>query len=96
MSKYDEGSVVYVVGGYEVRLGKSNVTLDGDGLIYQIVNEEFGVVEAETSSFPRAIMAAQSSDYAVKHLTDNEFDAEEVVQLENMLDQKAPNGPTQH
>ena len=82
-----------VYGFYAIDIGKSiDEKLTSD--VYVVTNTETGVIEAETSSLPRAIMSTQSSNMALVRLLDTtEPSMSELIELEMELD-NADNGIT--
>lgn len=88
-------SLPYIVGSYVVEMGPSRSDKDIDGDIYLVKNMGTGVVEAETSSLPRAIMSAKASDMAMIRLTDEKEPSDaELMALEGMF--SGMDGDTSH
>lgn len=82
-----------VYGYYSIDVGKS-VDPEFTGGVYKVVNMDTGVVEAETSSLPRAIMSTQSANLALTQLLDDVSPSlEELLALEMELD-RGDNGQT--
>lgn len=83
-----------VYGPYEISVGQT-VMETSKMLVYIVKNTETGVVEAETSSLPRAILSTQSSAIALEQLLASR-DAqtmEDLAIMERELDM-ADNGQT--
>jgi hypothetical protein len=83
-----------VFGPYEISVGPA--MLEGkELLVYIVKNTETGVVEAETSSLPRAILSTQSSAIALEQLLSSRdlHSIEDLAALEHGLDM-ADNGQT--
>lgn len=55
-----DGQIISVQGDYEVLVGKSLMDEETDNPVYIVYNTKWGVVEAETSCLPQALMTAQS------------------------------------
>ena len=80
-----------IIGCYAIDVGDS-IDEKVTSSVYQVLNTVTGVVEAETSSLPRAIMSTQSADLALETLLgEDEPSIEELLALESNLD-SADNG----
>ena len=51
-----------IYGMYRIDIGESVAPDDGFAKVYRITNQETGVIEAETSSLPQAILSARTAD----------------------------------
>ncbi len=72
-----------VYGMYRIEIGPSETEPSIKMPLYKIINSDTGVIEAETSSLPRAIMSAQSAKLALIRLQENlEPSDEELMALE--------------
>jgi hypothetical protein len=75
-----------VYGPYSIDTGES-IDENIDSLVYQVTNNETGVVEAETSSLPRAIMSTQSANLALlRLLSDQEPELSDLLAIELDMD----------
>jgi hypothetical protein len=75
-----------IYGFYAIDVGPS-IDEKIDSEVYRVTNTETGVVEAETSSLPRAIMSTQSANMALVRLLDNaEPTLGDLLELEMELD----------
>jgi len=84
-----------VYGFYAITVDTS-IDPEIDQIVYRVTNNETGVVEAETSSLPRAILSSQSSNLALLRLLgDSSPSIEELLNLEVELDH-AENGSKTH
>ncbi len=67
-----------VYGMYRIDIGESVAPDDGFAKVYRITNQETGVIEAETSSLPQAILSARTADATMVRF----FSTEEPMQGE--------------
>ena len=79
-------------GPYQITVG-SSVLDDKELACYIVTNTETGVVEAETSSLPRAILSTQSSAIALESLLEDRDinNTKDLMTIERELDM-ADNG----
>lgn len=62
-----------IYGMYRIDIGESVAPTDGFSQVYRITNQETGVVEAETSSLPQAILSASTADATLIRLMSTEL-----------------------
>ena len=75
-----------IYGTYSIDVGDSiDETIKSK--VYQVTNNDTGVIEAETSSLPRAIMSTQSANLAlIRLLADDEPELGDLLAIEMELD----------
>lgn len=81
-----------IYGPYQIHIGKSDSDKELLGPLYKIINGDTGVVEAETSSLPRAIMSAQASKLALIRLEGAEPTEEDLMALEYAISREESDG----
>jgi len=83
-------------GPYQISVGQT-VLEKKEMLVYIVTNTETGVVEAETSSLPRAILSTQASATALEQLLENRdmHTVDDLAMMERELD-IAENGGRPH
>lgn len=73
-----------VVGNYAIEVGKSVTDETLTSILYKLVNTESGVVEAETSSLPRALIMVKASNAALGRLFSSEEESD-IIWAEDVM-----------
>ena len=75
-----------VFGMYSIEIGKSETDSRIKCNVYKLKNMQTGIIEAETSSLPRAIISANASHQTLVKLLAKNPTEEDVMQAEIALD----------
>ena len=76
-----------IFGIYSIEIGKSETDSSIQCEVYKLRNMQTGLVEAETSSLPRAIISANASNHTLKKLLEEQPPTpEDVMRAERELD----------
>lgn len=75
-----------IFGVYSIEIGKSETDASIKCDVYKLRNMQTGLVEAETSSLPRAIISANASNHTLKKLLEKTPTESEVISAERDLD----------
>ena len=87
-----------IFGIYSIEIGQSETDASIKCDVYKLRNMQTGLIEAETSSLPRAIISANASNHTLKNLLEGRKPtAEDVIRAERELDilegEIDPDGP---